>query len=68
MKLVTIDKPKEFFEEVARLIDLHYQVLPEGQCFSIKEQGFRAHYPTVYSLYLQTAADKRLSSRNVGGG
>lgn len=46
---IIIEKPSEFYWEVRKLIDAHYQ--------GIKSFGsFTGEYPVIYELYLRIAA------------
>ena len=52
---VKIDKPKEFYQEVEKLIYAHYRSSPR-KGFNVTEDSFAPHFPVIYHLFLEIAA------------
>lgn len=55
MVKVEIEKPKEFYEEVKRLIGYHYNS-QSPKNFEYSKDSFAKKYPVIYSLFLTIVA------------
>jgi len=54
--VIQVEKPKETWQEIRKLIEHHYQLmLPHGQ---LGGESFMKTYPEIYHLYLQIIAHK----------
>lgn len=51
---VEVEKPKETYDEIKKLIGQHYNAILPGH--KLSRDSFQAKYPNLYRLYLSIAA------------
>lgn len=52
---IEVEKPKETYDEIRKLIGQHYNAIMPG--YKLSSDSFQAKYPNLYRLYLRIAAN-----------